>query len=181
MKIRTDCHNLKNGSLKNQGSTMIETLVAFVVLMIILAIISGIIVFCSKLRLRADDTSRAVTVFSAQMNNNDNKVTRQVEEGMAGFDINEDKNNNIKVTSYFTGKTVTKDPETGQVIGTSAPLPMFYLVTPESAEAGSADYGKDFLSLYNIEADSYTYISNTDENEQYLLPKALRFVYKNDH
>lgn len=158
---------------------MVETLVSFVVLMIILSIITGIIVFCSKLRMRAEDTSRAMTEFSAQINNKDNIVAKTVTEGNAGVDIETFSENNIKVSRYTTGKEVVKDND-GKVIS-SKQNPLFYLITPESATDNSdPQYRNDYLSLYNIEADSYTYISSDGENLQYLQPKALRFVHKKD-
>ena len=179
MRIQKYGHNLRRSLHDNRGTTMVETLVSFVVLMIILAVITGMIMFCSKLRMRAEDTSRAMTIFTAQINNKDNTVTKTVTEGNAGVDTKTFTANNIKVSRYTTGKEVLTDEE-GRTISIKQ-NPLFYLVTPESATDESDDnYRKDYLSLYNIEADSYAYISNDGENLQYLQPKALRFIHKKD-
>ncbi len=172
--------NLRKSIMNDRGSTMVETLVSFVVLMIILTIITGMVVFCSKLRMRAEDTARAMTEFNAQMYNTQNISPRMVTaDESAHVDSKEYNENNIRIKSYVTGKQVEKD-ESDKVIS-STPVPVFYLVTPESEKnTSSEEYGKDFLSLYNIEADSYAYISDDSEYEGYLLPKAIRFIHKND-
>ena len=181
MKKRINNDSLRERFSQNRGSTMVETLVAFVVLMIILALITGIIMFCSKLRMRAEETSRAMTEFTAQINNVENETDISTEEGSVESGVAKvttNTANNLKITRYRTGKQVTKG-EDGRITS-SKPVPLFYLVTPESdTDESDENYQKDYLSLYNIETDSYAYISG-DENLQYLLPKALRFVHKED-
>lgn len=51
----------------NRGTTMVETLVSFVVLMIVLAALYGMIRLASNLRMRAVDTANVRTSFNAEI------------------------------------------------------------------------------------------------------------------
>ena len=55
----------------NKGTTMVETLVAFVILIIILGMIYGIIHFCSIMRLNAEDMNKKINTFSGEIYSND--------------------------------------------------------------------------------------------------------------
>ncbi len=61
------CKLRKKLKLDNKGNTMFETLVAFVVLAIILAIVYQMIAFCGELRMKATDTDKALTEFNQNM------------------------------------------------------------------------------------------------------------------
>ena len=58
--------------LNNKGTTMVETLVAFVVLMIVLLALFKMVTFCSQLKMRSIDTSRVLQVFNQEIYRNNN-------------------------------------------------------------------------------------------------------------
>ena len=97
----------------NKGTTMVETLVGFVILMIILGMIYGIIHFCSIMRLNAEDTEKRINIFSGEVHSNnidENKI-----------DIKTYKNideNTIFTLTINTNETST----TNNYISTTLPL-----------------------------------------------------------
>ena len=58
--------------LNNKGTTMVETLVAFVVLMIVLLALFKMVTFSSQLKMRSIDTSRVLQVFNQEIYKNNN-------------------------------------------------------------------------------------------------------------
>ena len=58
--------------LNNKGTTMVETLVAFVVLMIVLLALFKMVTFSSQLKMRSIDTSRVLQVFNQEIYRNNN-------------------------------------------------------------------------------------------------------------
>ncbi len=56
-----------NRFLNNTGSTMLETLVSFVILMIVLAALTAMIRFAIELRMRSEDVSRVYNSFNAEV------------------------------------------------------------------------------------------------------------------
>ncbi len=187
---------------ENRGATMVETLVAFVVLMIILGIIYGMIAFSSKLRMRAHDTDMAVRTFGQEIYNPENKPAAPGE----GEDVktSDHSGNHISSTYYRTGTSVSG------TTGNEVPVPLFYLSldttetdlsanvkntayetalkgeTSEDASQDEKDAASEkqksyWLSLYNIEADTYTYVPGTGEDAEHLIvPKAVQFIHKED-
>lgn len=155
----------------NRGVTMVETLVAFAVLMIIFAILYTVVSFCVTLRMRAHDTSQAIQTFSREMYNKDNEVGKNT-------------SNHIAIKNYST---------TGNV-------PLFYLSLSEDTSKenmGDAYYNKAFpatgegtveeldLSLLNIDAITYVYLPGTGENAEdnelkIIVPKAIQFIHKEE-
>ncbi len=169
----------------NQGSTMVETLVAFVVLMIILAIMYGVIAFCSELRMRAEDTSRAVVKFRTEMYNSKN-APEGTDFGVHKKDY---QDRNITVNNYVTGK---KEVEKEDGLVETIPVPLLYFqfdteetnvknLQPGVSGATVPDEMKEKFSLYNIEAVTYTYHpTDGEEDEKIIIPKAITFIHKRD-
>ena len=58
----------------NSGSTMVETLVSFVILFLILASLYGIVAFSSELYMRSVDTSRLLQRFTREINKKDELI-----------------------------------------------------------------------------------------------------------
>ena len=130
---------------------MLETLVAFVVLMVILGVLYNIIAFCSELRMSAVDMNRSMQKFSVQMYNNNSS-------------------DSVTVTSY----------ETKTSEGVKKPLFYLELSdsTNPLNNYGSIDESDSKISLYNLNAKSYVY--NTEGDTRGITPKAVRFIHKKD-
>ncbi len=159
----------------NSGSTMVETVVAFVVLMIVLALIYKIVAFCSVLRMRAHDTDVITREFTAEMNNKNNHE------------------NEINLNSHITIEHIkTSVDEDGKQV------PLFYLVVDEEKTDSrnietSMPEDSDFetlssienirknISLYNINVITYRYTPDEEmDQEHMIIPKALSFLHKGD-
>ena len=168
----------QNKYSNNRGSTMVETLVSFVVLMIVLALIYKMVAFCSTLRMRAHDTDTITKEFSSEMYN---------------------KNNSINAINEVTHITIEHIVTTqGEVNGKTIPVPLFYLnVDEERTDIRNMDTGasegagfstlpyitniRKNISLYNIQAVTFRYTPDAaTENEQLIIPKALFFIHKGD-
>ena len=170
----------------NRGVTMVETLVAFTVLMIIFGILYTVVSFCATLRMRAQDTSRAIATFSREMYNKDNQPGKNA-------------NNHILIKTYTTS------------IEGEDKSPLFYLSLSEDTSEknlGTEYYDKAFpsvgdsateeekaaakaarqaydLSLSNIDAITYVYLPGTGENAEnndlkIIVPKAIQFIHKEE-
>lgn len=198
--MRNHSHNSLTGQNNNKGTTMVETIVAFLVLIIILGIIYGMIAFSSTLRMRAHDTDMAIQRFSREMYNAENKPATP--ENGKGYKETRNAQNNISATRFVTGTTNKDNKE--------IPIPLFYLSVdttetdveanikdtnyinaikadiPEGASANEINAANEvqknyWISMYNIEADTYTYVPGTDEDAAHLIiPKAIQFIHKED-
>ena len=196
MSKRRILKNNTNYISRNQGTTMIETVVAFAVLMIILAVIYQAIAFCSRLRMRAEDTNRALTTFRREINNTENAPSSSTTPGVNAVDSDKKAEydaRKIEVLSYVTGADTSTDDEGNE---STVQVPIFYMTldTDETDEANlpsgykEALKGKDAkdttvpkLSLYNIESVTYSYVPSSGEESEYMIiPKAIEFIHKND-
>ena len=155
--------------LDNKGNTMFETIVAFFVLTIILAIIFQMISFCGQLRMSAADTSKVLDDFNKDMYKSEIKT-----DG-----------------SLTTKKTVGSIEVTPRTDAESNKGPLFYLTLsddtkPENLMTGNvSDYqGNSYrLRLTNIHANSL--VSNHSILGDYkngknniIVPKALQFYHR---
>ena len=142
---------IKTG-VSNKGTTMLETLVAFTVLMVILGVLYTVIAFCSELKMSATDINNSMQDFSVELyNNNTSKIDM--------------------------GTYITREDEIAGVR-----RPMFYLKLSDDTNKElngcnniPAGYETE-LSLYNIYAKTYTYNQETSN----VKPKAMNFVHKKD-
>ena len=135
----------------NKGSTMLETLVAFAVLMVILVALTRLIMFSSELRMRAIDTGRILQTFNKCLYSEELKNSNSFEK--------------VKKTHYNSDRANEERP-TGGVVG-----PLFYIT---SDETGSE------LWVTEIEADCYTYDSSDSSvsTENLSVPNAIIFDHK---
>ena len=138
----------------NKGTTMLETLVAFTVLMIITGILYGIIAFCSELKISAADTNRAMETFSREIYK-DNPSSEIV-------DVKE------------CTKTYVKDDSTGKYKS------FFYLQlsdTTDSANLPLDPQPTKEIALEDIQAKTFRY---KEENYKGVVPKVIAFIHKKD-
>lgn len=170
----------RKGGRDNRGVTMVETLVAFTVLMIVLGILYGILSVCNILRMRAQDTNQAVIEFGREMYNKQNS------EG-------ENTANHIAITSYETKDNQplfylsVSDETAKENFGTAGETywdithPDLEGASQEAQNAANAQLQELWLSMYNIEAVTYVYLPSSDgEASKIIIPKAVKFVHKED-
>ncbi len=153
----------------NKGNTMFETIIAFFILTIILALIFQMIAFCGRLRMSATDTSRVLDDFNQDMYKTEIKT-----DG-----------------SITTKKTVGSIEVTPRTDAEENKGPLFYLTLsddtkPENLISGNVSnyQGNSFrLRLTNIHANSL--VSNHSILGDYengkntiIVPKALQFYHR---
>lgn len=154
-RILKKLHMIHKKHLDNRGTTMVETLVAFVVLMIILAIIYSAFVYCSKLRMKATDIDVINQKFNAEIYKDDNKInTDEVE--YQPYSVQEGKG-----PVFY----IVLDYENSEM--------MTYNV-----KDSATDYGDLKIRLNNIEATGYKSVNPLIQSEELATPKALKFRYK---
>ncbi len=146
---------VKSKLMTNNGSTMIEVLVSFIVLSIILLIISRIVIYCYGLRMKSMDTETVTQKFNEECYKDSDKV-----------DINE-----VEIKNYST-KT-----EDGPVFY----LELDYSNTEmmnNNVKDNSTDYTKYKIRMNNLEATCYSSNNPLIEEENLVQPKALFFKTK---
>jgi hypothetical protein len=139
------------GFLNNRGTTMLETLIAFVVLMVILGVLYNIIAFCSELKMSATDMNTYMQDFSVEIYN---------------------KN---------TTKIFKVEKETKVDAGVKKPLFYLELSDETQKDlngCNSVAEENKRISLYNLNAVTYVYDAEGDTRN--IIPKATRFVHKHD-
>ena len=143
----------------NRGSTMMETLVAFVVLMIIVAALTRLVMFSSELRMRATDMNRITQEFNKEI-----YADRSTYIKSDDSDVFVNGASKVVYKKYETTKEKTAH---GNESG-----PLFYLVSPEDGE------------LWVSDINAYGYSYKTDDavikDNNLTVPKAIVFVHKND-
>lgn len=146
--------NLKNRICNvlydDKGTTMVEVLVSFVVLMVILVALTRTIFLSSELRMRAMDTGKIMQTF--------NKCLYSAEiKNSESFD-------KVKRKKYTTNN---EELSPGKFKG-----PLFY-ITPEEDDAVE-------LWVTEIDANCYTYdaTDSTVVSENLAIPKAIVFEHK---
>ena len=137
--------------MNNKGNTMFETLIAFVVLAIILAIVYQMVAFCSEMRMKATDTNIVVSEF----------------------------NENIYKKTVPTDKVDVADRHSEADI--NGPLFYLKLSDETSEEniKNSTDYTGTSYRLRMSYLSAKTSVSKDSriESEKLVTPKALQFYY----
>lgn len=140
--------------LDNKGNTMFETIVAFFVLTIILAIIYQMIAFCGELRMKAADTGMVI----------------------------DDFNQNIYKTTVDTSKIDYRDRVTESTI--EGPLFYLRLsndtdISKNFKDSSGTDYTADDYRLKMSYTGAKTFVSKDARiaDEKLITPKALQFYY----
>ena len=147
----------------NAGSTMVETLISFVVLVIVFAALFGMIRFSSNLRMRAIDTADVRESFNDEIYKSGNKK-------------------NVEIHEYIgSHSTISNNNDT-----------MFYLklnVDPGKTDCSNLDINSDELtnelrvkfiksiSVPNIDATGMVSKDPRIDEEKLAPPKVLRFEY----
>ena len=167
----------------NQGVTMVETLVAFTVLMVVLGILYSIISFCNTLRMRAQDTNQAVVTFGEQMYNQEN-----IPDG-------DNSANHISIKSYSTvGKkeplfylSISKD--TDELNYGTAGKSYYDMINPNLPDDATNQQKKAvedsqkalWISMVRIGAIAYSYLpTDAEVEEKIIIPKAIKFIHRED-
>ena len=138
---------------KQRGSTMVETLVSFVVLFLVLASLYGIVAFSSELYMRSVDTSRIRQKFYAEIYKKDDSL-------VTGTDTHIEKKQ-YKAGSYKQGSTDKY----------SALQLTLVEEDPNSALHDSR------IRLSNISATTYEWKDDTLK-DKILLPKTVEYSYE---
>ena len=156
----------------NKGSTMLEVLVSFVVLMIVLGALYSMMKFSSELRMRANDTERVTNEFERNIYKSSNQENLNVYNYYGQYDPSEDENA-AKKTAFFLVLDAEKT-DVEKNIG----RPINY-VDPEDPSAGYAEdeYLMTGLRLPNIDADGYVSTNPMIGEEHLVTPKSLTFKY----
>ena len=151
-KTRTILNKLKNN---DQGSTMLETLVAFTVLMVILAIMYQMMAFSSDLRMKAADEATVERTFNQELYR-----TGEVEI----YDKIRKKTYDSSITNLNDG-------------------PLLYL-TEVKVEGQDSSYTPSSrrIQMGTLEMDCFSF-NESDEmitKNEVSVPKAVQFVHVDD-
>ena len=139
----------------NNGSTMIETLVSFVVLVIILAILMRMVDYCFRLQMKAVDTDRVFSSFNEELYKPIDKI-----------DINEVAAREIKTDENL-------GPVFYLMLDTDNPQ-----MLEKNVKDNATDYTQFKIGLYDIKGTSYSSVNNIIEDEKLVTPQALLFDYE---
>lgn len=143
---------LSHMRMNNRGTTMVELLVSFVVLMIVLAALFGMVRFSSNLRMRAVDTANVRESFNKEIYKKTPDPT-------------------IVATYQYEGKS--KDGKTAFMLTLSDDTDVSNL------EIGSSERAKfqKNLRVPSIDAVGYKSLDSRITDENLATPKALTFYY----
>ena len=139
----------------NNGSTMIETLVAFLVLMIIMAILMHMINYCFQLEMKSVDTDTVFARFNTELYKPLDAVNS---EEVSAQKIETDEN--LGPVFYLMIDTDKTD------------------MTRNKIQNGTTDYEKYKIGLYSISAKSYKSVNGMIASENLVTPQALIFDYE---
>lgn len=146
---------------RNAGSTMVETLVSFVVLFAVLSSLYGIVVFSSELYMRSVDISRQQQQFY-----------REIYKKKSAFnDLGP-----VRKTEYSAGNGVYAN---GDYNPNHAGL-VLELDTEKTAPANYNDNDslkKSYVSLDSVGVTSYVWTDESAGNNTAVAPKAVHFAF----
>ena len=158
---------MKNGILKkliknNSGSTMVETLVAFLVIMIVLAALYGMVRFSTNLRMRAVDTADVRNLFGQEIYKNtpDPSVVDVFKYIGKNTEVEDDKKTMFMLKLNTTKTDLEK--------------------TKYSGSNSSYDYKNAVIRIPCINATGYVSKDSRITDENLATPKVLSFEYDKD-
>lgn len=159
---KTRCKKLNISFLKtnNSGSTMVETLVSFVVLFLVLASLYGIVAFSSELYMRSVDTSRLIQKFTREINKKDELIGT----GTNPFILKE---------NYKAGYTKAGAE------GNYAALELT-VVVDDASFTGKEAMKNSRIKLNNTKATTYVCNDETYKEKKIVVPKAVRYEYESE-
>lgn len=144
----------------NTGSTMVETLVSFVVLFVVLAALYGIVSFSSELYMKSVDTSRTNQKFYMEI----------YKYPLGRVEVSSD-DAYIKAVSYDPGFA-----SSDEAAADHASLTLILDTEKTSAENGINNGIRDtYINLDNIGLTSFTCNDQDAISKKLILPKALHF------
>ena len=167
MRIISKLKNRMKMSLNNKGMTMVETIVSFVVLVIVLAGLYSMVKFSSQLSMRAVDTGRLLQSFSGTLYRNKESIGTDEAGGY------------VKVTEY-NGKN-----DGSNMTG-------FMLILDKNTTNVANNFGSGYSStstgidsairLPNVDAKGYVSVNpiadpSSASYENILAPKVMKFSY----
>ena len=182
---KSDNRKRRNTGLDNQGTTMVEILVSFVVLMIVLGIMYGMIAFAAALRMRAQDARTASQTFTRELYNKEN-VPADVPDTLPENDkisARSAEYQNVTVRNYETrGNTplfyLSLNTTDTSVSNFGQKGAGYYNTYSASSRTAQESY---WLSMFNIEAITYVYKPESGmDAEHIIIPKAVKFIHKED-
>lgn len=138
--------------MNNKGNTMFETLIAFVVLTIILAIVYQMVAFCGELRMKATDTDMIVSDF------NENIYKKSVPEDL--IDV-ADRHSEVDINGPLFYLRLSDETSSSKNI------------------KSDVDYTANSYRIRMSYLSAKTYVSKDPriESEKLVTPKALQFYY----
>lgn len=143
---------------KNQkGSTMVETLVSFVVLFLVLASLYGIVAFSAELYMRSVDTSRMTQKFYKEIYKKDEFVG----VGTNPF---------IKKQNYKAGFGATEGENRYSALELS-------VIIDDTNFTGDQRMKNSKIKLSNTSAKTYVAQDEAFKEKNIIVPKAVRFDY----
>ena len=145
----------------NKGSTMMETIVSFVVLMIVLAALYSMVRFSSELRMRAVDSARIQSNFNEQLYRNDNNMQNIKKYVYIGKHAKDTYGNSDTVT-VFTIKLNDKKTDVQKAFNSNN-MP--------------ADNAKESIKLPNVNATGYVCTDPIVDMENVIAPRVLSFKH----
>ena len=148
---------VKTNGIGNAGSTMIETIVSFVVLVMVLAGLYGVVLFSSNLYMKSVDTSRLQQRFYREI-----------------YKKNVASNSFVTVTAY--------DPGTGfdgeDYDGHHASL----ILSLDKEKTDSTNYGalheNDYIIMDHIGGKTFVCSDSSVTEQELIAPKAVQFAYE---
>lgn len=164
-------HNRLNKKriMNNDGSTMLETIVAFTVLMIVLGLLYKMVVFSSDLRMKASDTANVRSSFNEQL------YKKEYDDSGSRID---GAMENVKIVDYYG----VDDPNPA-----NSKAAAFVMVLDEGktdvekafgAPSGDrADNIKNQITFPHLDATSYSSVDPLIESEGLATPNVLKFHY----
>ncbi len=156
----------------NNGTTMVETLVSFVVLVIVFAALFGMIRFSSNLRMRAAEAAKVRNSFNSEIYKSNNQSNVD-----AYYYIGQNTKNADERNTMFSLKLVTADDTTSTGNATSSRN----LDGSENMSVELKDKFSNSIRVPNIDATAYVstdpLIKGEDGKNRIAVPKVLMFDY----
>lgn len=155
---------LIRGLENNGGSTMVETLVSFVVLVIVLAALYGMIRFSTNLKMRAIDTASVRESFNEEIYKTGNKKDVEVHEYIGEHSTDDSDTMFYLKVNMDPGKTdhSNLDPNSSEL---SEELRVKFIKS---------------ISMPNIDATGMVSTDSRISEEKLAPPKVLSFEYNKD-
>ena len=158
---------LINKVKNNSGSTMVETLVAFVVLVIVLLALSQMVKFSSELRTRAVETANVRNEFNKDIYKNDSSEMTNI-EAIPYYGISDpSRESGRSKTAAFV--LVLDVKEEGETTGT--------IVENNFGSSVETSQINKQITLPNLDATGYYSTDPRIKEEKLSTPKVLMFHY----